>query len=234
MSGAPETIHQRGRAALLDGHEGHDVPPMPGGRRWGLSLVARPDPVAAERLGAAATEVAEIAGPGQWLTGNRDSAHLTVTYLEATHREVPGTDDPGVRRYSDVVARVAAETAPLRWDVVGLALSGLGVLALARPADDGPDAFRAAVLGELGDLGRAEAHYRRSVWWATLLHFAAPVADRAGLAGWVDARVRAPLGPVVADAVDVVRYEFDGRKVVPVTLAAAALAGAPERLPGGA
>ena len=227
MTGAPDTIHQRGRAALLAGREVLDVPPAPGGSRWGLSLVVRPDPAAEDRLGALAEQAAALAGPGQWSTGSRGAAHLTVTYLEATHREI-AADDPAVRRFADVVARVAARTPPLRWQLTGLALADRGVLALAAPVDDAADTFRTAVLGDLGDLGRREAGYRRGTWWSTLVHFAAPVADRSGLADWVEARVSAPLGPLTSSAADIVRYEHVRERVVPVTLVSAPLTGVPK------
>ncbi len=81
---------------------------------------------------------------------------------------------------------------------------------------------------ELDDLGRREASYRRGTWWSTLLHFAAPVADRSGLADWVEDRVRTPLGQLTASAADIVRYEYDRERVVPVTLVSAALAAVPE------
>lgn len=227
MTGTPDTIHQRGRAALLAGREVLDVPPAPGGARWGLSLVIRPDQVAEDRLSDLTDQVGALAGPGQWSTGSRGAAHLTVTYLEATHRHVEA-DDPAVRRFAGVVSDVAAGTPPLRWQLTGLALAERGVLALAEPVDDAADAFRAAVLADLGDLGRREASYRRGTWWSTLLHFAAPVADRRGLADWVQDRVRTPLGQLSASAADIVRYEHDRERVVPVTLASAALPAVPE------
>ena len=189
VTGSPETIHQRGRDAVLAGRALLDVPPVPGGTRWGLSLVARPDAAAAERLQALAAEAAALAGPGQWVTASPGSTHLTVTYLERTHREI-GADDAAVRRFADVVRRLAADVPPLRWRVTGLALADRGVLALAEPVDGAADALRDRVLRELDEVGRAEAYYRSSVWWATLVHFAAPVADPAGLAAWVDARQR--------------------------------------------
>ena len=43
MTASPDTIHQRGRDAVLGGRELLDDPPVPGATRWGLSLVARPD-----------------------------------------------------------------------------------------------------------------------------------------------------------------------------------------------
>lgn len=233
MSRSPDTIHARGRAAVLAGRELLDVPPVPGGTRWGLSLDVRPDPAAEGHLSALATEAARVAGPGQWVTGRRGSSHLTVTYLERIHREV-AADDAELARFAAVVARVAAVTPPLRWSVTGLALADRGVLALAEPEDGAADAFRAAVLAELGELGREEAGYRQSVWWATLVHFAAPIVDRSALVDWVDARVSVPPHPVVASSAEIVRYAYDGRSVVPVTLAAAPLAAVPEGAPDGA
>lgn len=236
MTGSPETIHQRGRDAVLAGRALLDVPPMPGGTRWGLSLVARPDVAAAERLQALAAEAAALAGPGQWVTASPGSTHLTVTYLESSHRTI-GADDAAVRRFADVVRTLAAGVPPLRWQVTGLALADRGVLALAEPVDGAADALRDRVLHELAEVGRAEAYYRSSVWWATLVHFAAPVADPAGLAAWVDARTMpsaVPALPVTADRIDVVRYEYDGARTVPVTLAAAALTGVPEGATDGA
>ena len=224
MTASPGTIHQRGRDAVLAGRERLDDPPVPGATRWGLSLVARPDDEAAAVLDGLAVEAAGVAGSGQWLTGGRGSAHLTVTYLERIHRDVDA-DDPEVRRCTALVRAVAARHPPLRWRVTGLALAERGVLALATPTD-GTDAFRAAVLAGLGGLGEEEGSYRQSVWWSTLLHFAAPVADRAGLVGWVDARESLPPVPVTARAVDVVRYAFDGVRTVPHTLATIGLTGA--------
>ncbi len=226
MTGAPDTIHQRGRAALLAGREVLDVPPAPGASRWGLSLVVRPDPAAEDRLNALTGQAAALAGPGQWSTGSCGSAHLTVTYLEATHRKIEA-DDPAVRRFAEVVSGVAARTPPLRWQLPGLALADRGVLALAAPVGDAADTFRSAVLAELGDLGRREASYRRGTWWSTLVHFAAPVADRAGLADWVEARVSTSLGQLTAPAADIVRYEHAQDRVVPVTLFSAPLTGVP-------
>ena len=61
-----------------------------------------------------------------------------------------------------------------------------------------------------------------------MLHFAAPLADPAGLVAWVDARTTlGPLSiPVTADRVEVVRYAFDGQRTVPVPLATMTLTGA--------
>lgn len=233
MSVRPDGIHQRGRAAVLAGRERLDVPPAPGSTRWGLSLDVRLDPAAEQHLDALAAEASAPAGPGQWLTGARGSSHLTVTYLERTWRDVDA-DDEDVRRYAALAAALAARTPPLRWRITGLALADRGVLALAEPADTAPGLFRAAVLERLGGLGAEEAGYRGSTWWATLLHFAAPVADRAALVDWVDARLSLPPVLVTGERVEVVRYAYDGVRTAPVALSDAALPGVPEGAADGA
>ena len=233
MSVRPDGIHQRGRSAVLAGQERLDVPPGPGSTRWGLSLDVRLDHAAEQHLDALATEASAHAGPGQWLTGARGSSHLTVTYLERTWREV-GADDADVRRYAALMAALAAGTPPLRWRITGLALADRGVLAMAEPVDAAPGAFRAAVLERLGGLGAEEAGYRGSTWWATLVHFAAPVADRAALVDWVDARLALPPVLVTAERVEVVRYAYDGVLTAPVALSAAELPGVREGAAGGA
>ena len=240
MSGTPDTIHQRGRDAVLAGRELLDVPPGPGSQRWGLSVDVFPDPEAEARLAALADGAAALAGPGQWRTGGIGSAHLTVTYLERGWREV-GPDDPEVRRHAGHLRRAAAACGPLRWEVTGLVLADRGVLALCAPVDDAPAAFRSAILAELGGFGTEEAGYRRAVWWSTLLHFVAPVADRAGLVDWVEAR-SALSGPadlpqplvLRGDRAAVVRYAFDGQRTSPTGLATAALPGVPEGASGAA
>ncbi len=230
MTGSPETIHQRGRAAVLAGRALLDVPPAPGGTRWGLSLVARPDAEAAAQLEALASGAAAAAGPGQWVTASPGSTHLTITYLERVHRALD-PDDAAVRRLAGSVQQLADGTPPLRWRVTGLALADRGVLALAEPVDGAPDRLRDRVMRELAAVGRVEAYYRRSVWWSTLLHFAAPLADPAGLAAWVDARTSLEPVPLSADRVDIVRYGFDGVRTVPVTLAVAPLTDVPQEVP---
>jgi hypothetical protein len=233
VTGSPDSIHQRGRAAVLAGQALLDVPPGPGGDRWGLSLDVRLDPGAEDRLHALAAEAGAMAGPGQWLTGARGSSHLTVAYLERAWREV-GADDPAVRHVAGLLRPLVERAAPMRWRVTGLALAERGVLALAETVDEAPDRFRSALLGRLGEVGRAEAYYRRSVWWATLVHFAAPLADPAALVDWVDER--AVLDPVMVTAhrFEVVRYAFDGERTVPVPLVAIPAPGVPAELDDGA
>lgn len=227
MSGLAESIHRRGRTAVLAGRARLDSAPGPGSTRWGLSLDVRLDPVAEQRLHELATEASVQAGPGQWVTGGRGSSHLTVTYLERGWRQV-ADDDREVRRYAELAGQVARTARPLRWRVTGLVLADRGVLAVAEPVDDAPEQLRAEALRRLGALGEEEACYRRATWWSTLLHFAVPVTDPAALTGWVDARTRLTAVPLTGDRLEVVRYAYDGSQVVPVPLATVQLPDVPE------
>ena len=51
---------------------------------------------------------------------------------------------------------------------------------------------------------------------------------------WADARLRTPLGTVTGSTAEIVRYRYDGERVVPDTLASAALTAVSEGVPGGA
>jgi hypothetical protein len=198
-----------------------------------MSVDVRLDPTSEALLDAVATEAGAVAGPGQWLTGARGSSHLTVTYLERSWREV-GADDPEVARATALLRTLVASASPLQWRLTGLALADRGVLALAEPVDDAPDRFRAALLAELDELGQAEGYYRRSVWWATVLHFAAPPADPAALAAWVDARTALAPVTITADRLEVVRYAYDGERTVPVPLAVVPAPDVPVEVTGAA
>ena len=228
MTGTPDTIHQRGRAALLAGREVLDVPPAPGGARWGLSLVIRPDQVAEDRLSDLTDQVGALAGPGQWSTGSRGAAHLTVTYLEAHPPARRGATTP---RYGGSPAscpmsppgrhRCAGSSPASPWPSAGCS-RWPSRWTTPRTRSGRP------CCADLGDLGRREASYRRGTWWSTLLHFAAPVADRRGLADWVQDGSGPRSGSSAPRRLDIVRYEHDGERVVPVTLASAALPAVPE------
>ncbi|BEL10467.1 hypothetical protein Q0Z83_086580 [Actinoplanes sichuanensis] len=52
---------------------------------WGLSVLLRPDPASLEDLADTAHDAARIAGGSHWITGAKDSAHLTMRTLEPWH-----------------------------------------------------------------------------------------------------------------------------------------------------
>jgi len=227
VSESPETLHARGRAALLAGEERLDVPPSSSGTRWGLSIVLSPDEALARRLAAETDALADLAGPGQWRTGGAGSCHVTVRTLEA-YRAPVAADDERTAGYVAVLRRAAARSGPVRLQMRGLILTPGGVLAGAVPLDGAADRLRQAVLHELAE-DDFERGYRGRVWWASLVHFAAPVARRRELLDRVEACRQTDFGVLVASRIDLVRYQYKctahGGRTAPVTLMSAALLG---------
>lgn len=226
MTTSLDALHEQGRAALLAGTPRLDVPPGDGDRRWGLSVLLIPQGELAQRFATETQQLAALAGPGQWATGGAGSAHLTLYSLEP-HRDGLTTADSEVRRYADVMTRAAAASPAATFDVTGLALTPGGVVVACDPADDPARQLRRRFNEALG-VEAFEASYRGDQWWSSLLHFAAPVADPAGLVAHVEARRHQALGRFTATALDLVRYEYrqaaDGPRMVPVTLVRAGLA----------
>jgi hypothetical protein len=222
-----DSLHEQGRAALLAGRERLDVPPGDGTRRWGLSVLVRPQPELADRLDAITRQLVAMAGDGQWATGASDTAHLTLYSLEP-HRPGLTLADRSAARYSSAMARAAAATPPATFAVTGLGLTPGGVIAACEPVDAGARRLRPALTAALGG-DVFEAAYRGDQWWMSLVHLAAPVRDTEALVEYVEARRDEPLGTLEARRLELVRYEHHdapaGARMVPVTLAEAALTG---------
>jgi hypothetical protein len=222
-----ESLHEQGRAALLAGRERLDTPPGHGTRRWGLSVLVRPQPELAETLDAVTGDIVALAGPGQWATGAAGTAHLTLYSLEP-HRPGLTLADDAAARYAEAMAQAAATTAPARFAVAGLGLTPGGVIAACQPLDEAARALRPALTAALGG-DVFEAAYRGDQWWMSLIHLAAPVRDPAALVDYVEARRDEPLGTLRARRLELVRYEHQqgptGPRMVPVTLAGADLTG---------
>ena len=123
-----------GAAALIDGSHGTQVAPPGDGRRWGVSVVLRPDPEAAASLEALAHEAAAVAGDGHWLTGAAANSHLTCARWSGRVNEIRD-DDPCVARYATALRTAVAGVRPLTFAVTGLTLTPLSVMACAVPAD---------------------------------------------------------------------------------------------------
>ena len=230
MSVTVDSLHEQGRAALVEGRSRLDLPPVDGSRRWGVSVVVRPQPDLADRLDAVTGELMALAGPAQWATGARDTAHLTLYSLEP-HRPGLTTADPALREYAAAMRRAAVATAPGTFAVTGLALTPGGVIAACEPFDGGAGALRPALTEALGG-DVFEATYRGDHWWLSLVHLAAPVQRPEDLVAFVESRRQRDLGVLRAEQLELVRYEHhsgpDGSRMVPVTLAAAALTGVPD------
>ena len=227
MSVTVESLHEQGRSALLEGQVRPDVPPAPGARRWGLSVLVRPQPDLAARVAELTSRLATLAGPGQWATGSAGSAHLTVYSLEP-HRPGVTLADPAARRYADAMRQAAAATEPGAFAVTGLSLTPGGVIAACEPQDAGARALRPTLTAALGGTV-FEAAYRGDQWWMSLLHLAAQVTSPGPLVDHVARHRDAALGTLVVQELELVRYEYrtgpEGAGMRPVTLASAPLTG---------
>jgi hypothetical protein len=221
------TLHEQGRSALLAGSPALDTPPVEGGRRWGLSVVVRAEGELADRLAGVTDELIEVAGPGQWATGGRGSAHLTLYSLEP-HRAGVDTTDERAAAYAAAVEDTARTVGPATFTVTGLSLTPGGVIADAEPADDAARRLRPTLSRALPGGAAFESSYRADRWWLTLVHLAAPPTDPAALVDWVEDRRSLDLGTLHAKRLELVRYEHRsdpaGARTVPVTLASTELA----------
>lgn len=218
-----DQLFAEGAAALTAGSHGIQLVPTEGHRRWGVSAVLRPDSGAAALLETLACEAAAVAGDGHWLTGAADSSHLTMRALEHPRDDIRD-DDPYVARYTEALHTAAAGVRPLTFDVIGLTLTPLSVMACAMPTDEAADQLSAAYTAALGPDAWLENGFRRDIWYLNVLHFAAPVPDPRALIGWVaERRESVPIRLCVTE-VEIATWRFTGTGMAPQRLAAAVLA----------
>lgn len=216
-----DRLFARGREAVLAGRHHRDTPPVEGGR-WGVSVVFQPDPASTARLAAVTAEALSVAGDGHWPTGAPEAVHVTVRGLQA-HRAAVPENDPFVARCAAAMARAARRSRAVRLRLAGLTLTPSGVMACGHPVDAAADEFAARLGEELrGDAG-FEADFRRDIWYATLVHFAGPIADPAALVDWVAARRDLDLGETLIEEAALLRFRYNGRQAVRVPLTVAPL-----------
>lgn len=220
-----DRLFDRGRIAVQAGTHYSDSPPVDGGR-WGMSVVLQPEGICAVRLAEVTAEALSVAGVDHWPTGGPEAVHFTVRAIQA-HRSVMPPGDPLVGRCAAALKRAGAASRPVRLRMRGLTLTPSGVMACAYPVDSAADDFAARLSDELGDDGWFEAAFVRDIWYATVVHFTGPVCDPAGLVDWVAARRDLGLGETVIRGAELLRFRYNGRQPVRVTLATAPL-GAPD------
>jgi hypothetical protein len=218
-----DRLFAQGAPLILQGLHQREGPPVAGGR-WPVGVVLRPDHASAKRPERAMTEVEKLAGPGHFRTGIADSVHFTVRVLER-YRDAVGEDDEAAQRYARAMSRAAAGVEAIGLDLVGLTLAPGSVMACAHPVDDNADTFMDLLEDELGADAWREAGFRREIWYANLLHFAADIAQPAELIEWVSQQRALDLGRAVIDIAELVRFRYEdgaqGRLMRPEVLAAA-------------
>lgn len=189
---------------VLRGEHQRDEPPTEGGR-WPVTVVCVPPQAIRARLDGLMREALVHAGPGHFLTGRPDSSHVTVRALEP-YRDAAAPTDAVTSDWLAALVRAARSTPPLEFRLTGVTLTRGGVMAQLETVDDEPWAFMHRLRDELGSLAWYEDQWmERNIWYATLVHFAAPLLDAKGLVDWVG-RHRA-IEPVefIVDAASLVR-----------------------------
>jgi hypothetical protein len=216
-----EQLLARGRAAVSSARHDVERDPAESGR-WGASALFLPSGALATSLANLTDEVMAILGDGHWASGGAGRVHVTVRALEP-YAETVAPDR--VTRYLAAMAHAMVE--PVRLEFTGLGLSPNGVIACASSVDGRADQLRRRLEDELGDDGWLErAAYengRDPIWYSTLVHFGAHIADPNELVRWVDQRAHLALGGAEFDSLELCTWSFDGRAMAPDVIGSASL-----------
>jgi hypothetical protein len=200
-------------------------PPVEGGR-WPMSVVLRPARVMAEKLEQLMSQVEVYTGPEHFRTGVAGSVHFTVRVLER-YREVVERSDELAGRYAEALGRAARRVGPIELDLVGLTLTPGSVMVRALPVNGNAARLMDLLRDELKDDGWREAGFRREIWYANLLHFAADITQPHELITWVAQRRELNLGRAMMDTAELVRFRYEngpsGRLMRPEVLASVQL-----------
>lgn len=193
--------------ALLAGEHRQDEPPVDGGR-WPVSVVGIPDEPTRELLAGVMREALAFAGPGHFETGRIDASHLTVRALEP-YREAAAPEDPVAAEWVAALTEVGRTCPPVRLRLTGVTLTVNGVMVQAEPVDDEPWELMRRLRAALGPLAAFEDQWgERDIWYASVVHFAAPVLDAPGLIDWANARRSSLAHDVVLDALTLTRFRY--------------------------
>lgn len=211
-----DRLFREGSRALLTGDHTVDAPPGGASERWGPSVCLRPDPASAATLAALTGTALEHAGPGHWPTGARRSSHFTVRVLDRYRDDLTPADTEG-GPHLRAMRRAAASSEPLRLRLTGLTLTPGSVMATAEATGPGPARFATLLGEELGEHGWYESGFRRTIWYANLVHFTGPVTDPQALVDWVASQRRQDLGPADTRP-ELLDWVFRQGQMLPVVL----------------
>lgn len=202
-----DRLYDEAVPALLAGDHRQDEPPVDGGR-WPVSVVGIPDEAAREVLAGVMREALALAGPGHFETGRSDASHLTVRALEP-YREAAAAEDPISAEWVAALEEVGRTCPPVQLRLTGVTLTNSGVMVQAEPIDDEPWELMRRLRAALGPLSWFEDQWgERDIWYASVVHFAAPVLDAPGLVDWARDRRSSLAHDVVLDALTLTRFRY--------------------------
>jgi hypothetical protein len=216
-----DRLFTEGRQALLTGTHKVESAPVEGRPRWGIGMVLRPDPVAAQAIERVAVEAAAVVGGNHWLAGAARSSHLTLRKGLEPYRSAVPVGDPHVARYAAAMRRVAGGMRSVRFAVTGLTLTPISVMACATPADAAADDLARHVTDALSAEGCGHAGRAPDIWYLNLVYFTGPVRNPHGLVEWVATRRETKVSDAWAHGIQLVRWRHTGDGMIPVVLASA-------------
>jgi hypothetical protein len=216
-----DRLFAEGRRALLTGTHEVESAPVEGRPRWGIGMVLRPDPAAARAIEQVAVEAAAVVGSNHWLAGAMRSSHLTLRRGLEPYRSLVPPGDPHVARYAAAMRTAACGIRSLRFDVTGLTLTPISVMACAAPADAGPANLVRDVAAALSAEGCGHAGREPDVWYLNLVYFTGPIRDPYGLVEWVAARRETRVTEVLVEDIQLVQWHHIGNGMIPAVLATA-------------
>lgn len=196
--------------ALLGGTYRQDQPPVDGGR-WPVSIVCVPNPCVRRVLADWMQQAVQYTGPGHFGTGSISASHFTVRALEP-YRAAASPDEGVAREWAAAPDAAAHEIGPVRLRLTGVTLSTSAVMAQAEPVDDLAWELMRCVKATLGSHAWYENRgHQRDIWYASVLHFAAPLLDAPGLVEWAGERREVKPVDVLLDSISLVRFRYRQR-----------------------
>lgn len=146
------------------------------------------------------------AGPGHFETGRADASHLTVRALEP-YRDAASPADEISDDWISALELVGRGSPPVRLRLTGVTLSTSAVMVQAEPLDDAPWELMRRLRAALGPLAWFEEQ-ERDIWYASVLHFAAPILDAPSLVSWAAERRRSLAHDLVLDSLMLARFRY--------------------------
>ena len=93
--------------------------------------------------------------------------------------------------------------------LTGVTLTASTVMVQAEPVDDEPWELMRRLRAALGPLAWYEEQWQeRDIWYASVLHFAAPVRDAPGLVEWAASRRESLAHDLVLDTLTLTRFRY--------------------------
>lgn len=217
-----EELGAAGRAAVSTGNHEVEAAPDEDGLRWGPSVILRPEATALERLDAWTSALRSVVGPAHWPTGAASTAHVTVRTLRG--RQPTGLERSLIGRYGAALSKATEAVGPVRFQTGSVLLSPISVMLGLSPLDESAGRLATALAQALGHDGWFEKNRVRDIWYVNLIHFTGPIANTVGLLSWVDDFDQSSGFVLGCDAIEVVRWDFDGQRMFPTPLAHVSLA----------